>query len=120
MTTAAAPSVTRQQSYTPSGSDTARASRTSSIDSDCFHEGENFLAIDPLECIDCGVCEAECPANAIFADNDPRTDGWKEINARYAPSWPVIRKQGTSPADAEEWKDKPDKAALLSPNPARR
>jgi ferredoxin len=87
---------------------------------DCFHEGENFLAIDPNECIDCGVCESECPANAILPDSDPHTEGWKELNARYAPTWPVITKKGTSPHDAEEWKDKPDKKPLLSPNAARR
>jgi ferredoxin len=87
---------------------------------DCFHEGENFLAIDPDECIDCGVCEAECPANAILPDSDPRTEEWKELNARYAPTWPVIAKKGRTPDDAEEWKDKPGKKALLSPKAAPR
>src|SRR3546814_9522419 len=32
---------------------------------DCFYEGENMLVINPSECIDCGVCEPECPAEAI-------------------------------------------------------
>jgi ferredoxin len=87
---------------------------------DCFHEGENFLVIDPDECIDCGVCVAECPTKSIVSDTDPLCEGWKEINAQYAPNWPVITKKGDHPADAEEWQDKPGKAALLSPNAARR
>ena len=37
---------------------------------DCFHEGPNFLVIDPVECIDCTLCEPECPANAIFPEDD--------------------------------------------------
>ena len=32
---------------------------------DCFHEGPNFLVIDPDECIDCTLCEPECPVEAI-------------------------------------------------------
>lgn len=84
---------------------------------DCFYEGENFLVINPDECIDCGVCEPECPAEAIAADSDPKTDAWKEINATYAAQWPNISKKGTVPADADEWKDKPNKTDLLSPKP---
>jgi ferredoxin len=86
----------------------------------CFHEGENFLTIDPNECIDCGVCEAECPANAIVSDSDPKFEEWKDINAQYAAKWPVISKKGQPLPDAEEWKGKPDKAPLLSPNPGTR
>ena len=41
-----------------------------SLTLDCFHEGPNFLAIDPDECIDCGVCVPECPVDAIFAEED--------------------------------------------------
>jgi ferredoxin len=83
----------------------------------CFHEGENFLTIDPNECIDCGVCEPECPANAIVPESDDRAGSWTALNAKYAPLWPVISKKGTTPADADDWKDKPDKASLLSPTP---
>ena len=37
---------------------------------DCFYEGENMLVINPSECIDCGVCEPECPAEAILPDTE--------------------------------------------------
>lgn len=86
---------------------------------DCFYEGENFLVINPDECIDCGVCEPECPAEAISADSDPRTDAWKEINATYSQSWPNIAKKGDVPADADAWNGRTDKAGLLSPKPGR-
>ncbi|AQS86463.1 MAG: ferredoxin FdxA [Acetobacter aceti] len=84
---------------------------------DCFYAGENFLVINPDECIDCGVCEPECPAEAIFPDSDDRATAWAEINTKYSALWPNITRKGTQPADAEEWKDKPNKAELLSPEP---
>ena len=86
---------------------------------DCFYEGENFLVINPDECIDCGVCEPECPAEAIFADSDPRSDKWKQINAKYAKIWPNISVKGEVPADADQWKDKPGKADMLSTKPGK-
>ena len=82
---------------------------------DAFYEGENFLVINPNECIDCGVCEPECPAEAIFADSDPRADKWKNLNAKYASQWPNITSKGPVPDDADDWKGKPGKADLLSP-----
>ena len=87
---------------------------------DCFYEGENFLVINPAECIDCGVCEPECPAEAIFLDSEEAAAKWLDINREYADKWPNITAKGTPPADAEDWKGKPDKAPLLSPNPAPR
>ena len=54
---------------------------------DCFYEGENFLAINPDECIDCGVCEPECPAEAIKPDTEPGLDKWLKLNAEYAAIW---------------------------------
>ena len=80
---------------------------------DCFYEGENFLVIHPDECIDCGVCEPECPADAIRADTEPGLETWLAINAKYAARWPVITEIGTVPADAEDWNGRPGKAALL-------
>ena len=84
---------------------------------DCFYEGENMLVIHPDECIDCGVCEPECPAEAIVPDSDEAAAAWASINAEYANKWPNITAKGESPADAEEWKGKPDKKQLFSSNP---
>jgi ferredoxin len=57
---------------------------------DCFYEGENFLAINPDECIDCGVCEPECPAEAIKPDTEPGLDKWLQLNNEYSRIWPNI------------------------------
>jgi ferredoxin len=82
---------------------------------DCFHEGPNFLSINPLECIDCGVCIPECPVDAIVQDNDTNTDivFWTELNTRLSNKWPVITKRKPALPDAAEWKDKPGKIDLL-------
>ena len=82
---------------------------------DCFHEGPNFLVIDPDECIDCTLCEPECPAQAIFSE-DEVPEGQKAflaLNAELARKWPVITEKKPAPADAAEWQDKPDKLKLL-------
>ena len=87
----------------------------------CFHEGENFVVIDPDECIDCGVCIDECPVHAIFAQED-LPDKWKEyveINAKYAKIWPVIEEKKAPLSTAEEAKNVENKRDLLSPNPAK-
>jgi len=83
---------------------------------DCFYEGPNFLAINPDECIDCGVCIPECPVDAIVADNDKKVgnmDFWVELNTRLSQKWPNITKQKEALPDAAEWKDKPNKIDLL-------
>lgn len=84
---------------------------------DCFYAGENFLVINPEECIDCGVCEPECPAEAIFPDSDDRSADWLEINTELSKSWPNMTRKGTSPADADEWNGKEDKKGMLSKEP---
>ena len=84
---------------------------------DCFYAGENMLVINPDECIDCGVCEPECPAEAIFPDSDDRASAWAETNTTYSRTWPNITRKGEPPADADSWKDKPDKGPLFSPQP---
>jgi ferredoxin len=86
---------------------------------DCFYEGENFLVIHPDECIDCGVCEPECPTEAIVPDTDEGLEEWLEINRKYSEEWPNITRKGTPPEDADEWKDKPDKKPLLSEKPGQ-
>lgn len=82
---------------------------------DCFHEGPNMLVIDPDECIDCTLCEPECPAEAIKSEDDlaDNEQVYLQLNAELAKDWPVINEMKEPPADAEEWKGKPDKLALL-------
>lgn len=82
---------------------------------DCFHEGPNFLVIDPGECIDCTLCVAECPANAIFAEDDVPQDQRQFIalNAELAKQWKVIVEKKDAPADADEWLNVKDKLHLL-------
>ncbi|MBI4970139.1 MAG: ferredoxin family protein [Rhodospirillales bacterium] len=87
---------------------------------DCFYEGENFLVINPDECIDCGVCQPECPAEAIFPDSEAVTADWVEPNRKFSKEWPNITKKIDKLADADAWKGKPGKKAQLSPNPAKR
>jgi ferredoxin len=88
---------------------------------DCFYEGENMLVIHPDECIDCGVCEPECPAEAILADSEPDTEKWVEQNKKYAELWPNITRMIPHLPDADDWNGKPDKyEKYFSPEPAKR
>ena len=82
---------------------------------DCFHEGPNYLVIDPDECIDCSLCEPECPINAIVAEEDmkPEDEPFLALNAELSAIWPVITVQKDPPSDAKEWEDKPDKLQHL-------
>ena len=82
---------------------------------DCFHEGPNMLVIDPDECIDCTLCVAECPVEAIFAEDDvPENQrNFTRINAEHAKAWPVLTEKKDAPPDADDWKDVKDKAHLL-------
>ena len=84
---------------------------------DCFYEGENMLVIHPDECIDCGVCEPECPAEAIVPDTEPGIEKWLEINTKFASDWPNITRNGDPPADADEWNGKEGKEELMSQKP---
>jgi ferredoxin len=76
---------------------------------DCFYEGENMLVINPEECIDCGVCEPECPAEAIFPDSEPKGEKFADLNREYAGKWPNATHKKEPPADADEWKGKEGK-----------
>lgn len=78
---------------------------------DCFYEGENMLVINPEECIDCGVCQPECPIDAILPDTEPGMEKWVEINAQYAALWPNITAKKEPPVDADEWVSVPNKYA---------
>ena len=70
----------------------------------CFYEGENFLAINPDECIDCGVCEPECPVEAIKPDSQDEPDGkWLQINSHYARLWPKVTLKRPPSLDAQDF-----------------
>ncbi|AFT71402.1 Ferredoxin, 4Fe-4S [Alloalcanivorax dieselolei B5] len=72
---------------------------------DCFYEGPNFLVIHPDECIDCALCEPECPVNAIFSEDELPDDQQEflEINAELAEKWPNITEMKDAPDDAADW-----------------
>jgi ferredoxin len=87
---------------------------------DCFYEGENMLVIHPEECIDCGVCEPECPIDAIKPDTEPGAEKWLGINVEYAKAWPNITIKKDHPADAKDWEGVADKFdKYFSPKPGK-
>lgn len=89
---------------------------------DCFYEGENFLVIHPEECIDCGVCQPECPVEAIVPDTEDDPDGkWLKLNTEYSKIWPNITLKGAPPPDADDYaKVKNKLESLFSSKPAPR
>ena len=85
---------------------------------DCFYEGENMLVIHPDECIDCGVCEPECPVDAIKPDTEPNLERWLEVHRHYSEAWPNITTKKPAPPDADAFTKEPDKfAKYFTPNP---
>ena len=76
---------------------------------DCFYEGKTMLVIHPDECIDCGVCEPECPVEAIKPDTEPGLEKWLELNRVMAEKWPNITAKKDAPPDADLYKDKTGK-----------
>ena len=87
---------------------------------DCFHVGANMLVINPAVCIDCTLCEPECPIEAIRSEDEPGMAPWVAINRQYADLWPVITRKGEPPANAKEWETVPDKwAAHFDPAPGQ-
>ncbi len=82
---------------------------------DCFHEGPNMLVIDPDECIDCTLCEPECPVEAIMSEDDVSESQQQfiELNAELSREWPVINEMKDAPADADDWKEVSDKLQYL-------
>ncbi len=86
----------------------------------CFYEGMNMLVINPEQCIDCGACEPECPAEAIIRANTPEAEKWLAFNREYSALWPNIRKAGEVPDDADDWIDVDGKLdSEFDPQPAR-
>ena len=87
---------------------------------DCFYEGANMLVIHPDECIDCGVCEPECPAEAISPDTEPDLGKWLALNAEYAEVWPNITVKRAPPGDAGDFDGVPGKCErYFSPDPGQ-
>jgi ferredoxin len=82
---------------------------------DCFHEGPNFLVIDPEECIDCTLCEPECPIEAIVSEDDipEGQEKFLALNEELSLQWPVITASRPAPDDAEEWEGVADKLQYL-------
>jgi ferredoxin len=82
---------------------------------DCFHEGPNFLVIDPDECIDCTLCEPECPVEAIFSEDEvpEGQEHFLALNAELSQEWPVITEMQDPPSDADEWREVKDKLQYL-------
>jgi len=82
---------------------------------DCFYEGPNFLAINPDECIDCALCEPECPVNAIYSEDElpDRYQPYLELNKKLADTWPNITEMKPAPQDADDWANQPNKRELL-------
>ncbi len=80
---------------------------------DCFHEGPKSLVINPDDCIDCGLCEPECPVEAIFSENDINDKKFIELNKRLSKIWPVINKKKDPLIDAEKWKNIDNKIKYL-------
>jgi len=88
---------------------------------DCFYEGENMLVIKPDECIDCGVCEPECPVSAIEPDTTEEAKKWIDFNKKYSETWPgiSIKRQDDVPADQEKWRDVKDKLKYFNKSPGK-
>ena len=82
---------------------------------DCFHEGPNYLVIDPEECIDCTLCEPECPVEAIKSEDDltDEEQHFLALNEDLSKDWPVIAEKIDGPPDAAEWEDVKDKLQYL-------
>ena len=84
----------------------------------CFYEGENMLVINPEECIDCGVCQPECPVDAIKPDSEHGLERWLALNREYAKKWPNITAKKQMPKDARaHWDETGKFDKNFSPKP---
>jgi len=82
---------------------------------DAFHEGPNFMVIDPAECIDCSLCVDECPVNAIFNEPDLPEEylHYLALNVELTKTWPLTKEKKDALADADQWADVKDKFKFL-------
>lgn len=87
---------------------------------DCFREGENFLVIAPDECVDCGLCEIECPVDAIVSESELSSEQMQflDLNAELAKVWPRICERKAALPDAERWAKVTHKLDQLVRQPA--
>ena len=88
---------------------------------DCFYEGDNMLAINPDECIDCGVCEPECPVDAIEPDTNDEASKWVDHNKKYSELWPMINKKRPEdvPKDEAKWRGVENKFQHFNEKPGK-
>lgn len=82
---------------------------------DCFYEGPNMLVIHPDECIDCALCEPECPVDAIYSEDElpAEQEEFLVLNQELADTWPNITEMKDAPPDADDWREVKDKAKYL-------
>ena len=82
---------------------------------DCFHEGPNMLVINPNECIDCALCETECPVNAIYSEDEvpKEQEDFIAINADCSEKWPNINAKCEPYKNFEYWKNIKNKKQFL-------
>ena len=82
---------------------------------DCFYEGENFLVINPDECIDCALCEPECPVEAIVSEDDvpDSQEAYIELNETLSQQWPNITEKCEPHPEAAKWREVKDKLKHL-------
>jgi ferredoxin len=85
---------------------------------ECFHEGPLSLVINPEECIDCALCEPECPVNAIYSEDDlpPDQHEFLELNRNLSAQWPQITQTQPPLPDADAWKEVKEKRQYLDDN----
>ena len=82
---------------------------------DCFYEGDNFIVINPEECIDCGLCEPACPVKAIYAEDElpPDQIPFIEINDNLSRKWPNLTQKKDAMPEAEKYAEIKNKIGML-------
>lgn len=100
------------------GENCIKCKHTACVDvcpTDAFHEGPNFLVINPIACIDCNLCPAECPVDAIFSEDEipDGQEAFLQLNADLSLQWPVIEDSISPPVDYEKWNGVENKIDLL-------
>ena len=82
---------------------------------DCFYEGDNFIVINPEECIDCGLCEPACPVKAIYAEDElpPDQIPFVEINDNLSRKWPNLTQKKDAMPEAEKYANVKNKIDML-------